>query len=76
MMVDVKERELLILFPQDDKQTIYNIIIKRTYSVIKGRGQKYVKGGGAYIFIFPGGGSASAGAWKENPLKSIDFTGP
>ena len=31
--------------------------------------------GGAYIFFFPGGG-AQQPLGHENPLKSIDFTGP
>ena len=32
--------------------------------------------GGLKVFFFPGGGGAQHPLGPENPLKSIDFTGP
>ena len=41
----------------------------------QGRIQEFVQGGDLYFFIFPGRG-AQHPLGSENPLKSIDFTGP
>ena len=48
------------------------MIIK--YGWIQGRIQEFVQGGGLNFFLFQGGAQHPLG--PENPLKSIDFTGP
>ena len=43
------------------------------YNPHQGRIQEFVQGG-LHFFLFPGGAQHPLG--PENPLKSIDFTGP
>jgi len=53
----------------------YQQFNERTLIGWQGRIQEFVQGGLNYI-IFPGGGGDQHPLGPENPLKSINFTGP